>query len=112
MHEGEAVLPAEIHELDLTHARVEVHTCTLGVGTFAGQVQVSDEVLWKLPRCVRESPAPDGASGQLQQRGRGVGQIAHEPHYQRIPAQAELLQVDQTEDLPREVGQEVVVKAE
>ena len=27
VHQGQAVLPAEVHELDVAHARVKVHAC-------------------------------------------------------------------------------------
>lgn len=87
-------------------------TGTLGVGTLAGQVQVAQQVGGQLVRVVGNVTALDGAAGQLQQRGRVVGHLLDEAHHQRVAAQAELLQVHQAEDLPRQVSQQVVVETQ
>lgn len=87
-------------------------TCTLGIGALAGQVQVAQQVGRQLVRAVGNVAALHGASGQLQQRGRVVGHLLDEAHHQRVAAEAELLQVHQAEDLPRQVRQQVVVETQ
>lgn len=87
-------------------------TCTLGVRTLAGQVQVAQQIWGQVTREVGDIPALYGSSCQLQQRGGVVGHLFDEAHHQRVASEAELLQMDQTQDLPRQVSEQVVVETQ
>lgn len=66
-------------------------TCTFGIGTLAGRVQVAAQVGREVPRKVRKVPGFNGPSCKLEQ-GRGiVGHVLDEAHYQRVSTQTELL---------------------
>lgn len=111
MHQREPILPTEVNELDLSDAAVKVHTPTFRIGAVAGQAQVADKALWEVAGSVGNVAGFNGAPSQLLQARGVVGQVAHKAHHQRVPTQAQLVQVNQVKDLSGKVSQQVIVQA-
>lgn len=70
--------------------------------------QVSRQVIGE----VGQVAGLDGPSGQLQQGGGVVSHVLDEADHQGVAAETELLQAHQAEDLPGQVGQQVVMETE
>lgn len=85
-------------------------TPTFGIGAVAGQAQVPHEAVWEVAGGVGNVAGFNRASGQLLKARRIVGQVTHKPHHQRVPTQAQLLQVNQVKDLSGKVSQQVIVQ--
>lgn len=60
MHEGEAVLPTEVHELNLSDTTVKIDSTTLRVWTIAGRAQVSKKIPRKIIGSVRNTSDLNG----------------------------------------------------
>lgn len=86
-------------------------TPTFRIGAVAGQAQVADKALWEVAGSVGDVAGFNGAPSQLLQARRVVGQVAHKAHHQRVPTQAQLVQVNQVKDLSGKVSQQVIVQA-
>lgn len=111
VHQREPILPTEVNEFDLSDAAVKVHTPAFRIGAIAGQAQVPDEAVWEIAGGVGNIASFDRASSQLLKARGIVGQVTHKPHHQRVPTQAQLLQVNQVQDLSGKVRQQVIVQA-
>ena len=61
---------------------------------------------------VGDVSAFNGTACQLQQRWGVIGHLLDKAHHQRVAAKTELMQVDKAEDLPGQVGQQVVMETQ
>lgn len=85
MHQGETILPTEIHKLDLSDTTVEVDPCTLRVGTFTGELQIMYKVIRKVTGSIGNVPALDGASRQLKKAWWGIDEVSNKAHNKWVP---------------------------
>lgn len=60
MHEGEAVLPTEVHKLNLSDTTVKIDSTALWVWTIAGRAQVSKKIPRKIIGSVRNTSDLNG----------------------------------------------------
>lgn len=86
-------------------------TPTFGIGTVAGQVQIFEKILREITGTIGNVAGFNGSPSQFLETWGIVGQVTDKPNDQRVPTQTQLFQVNQVEDLPGEVCQQVVVEA-
>lgn len=92
------------------HSVVEKDTSALGVDAVVRAVQVADDGLWQVGRREGHGVLLDDARRQLQQAGRVVRHVAHEPHHQWVVAEAQLRQAPEGDDLRGQGAQPVLVQ--
>ena len=110
LHQGHAVLPAEVHKLHVLYLSVEVHTFALCIVAALSRVQQRHEVVGDDLGRVLETVYPNGACGKLQEGGGGVRPLPDELEHQGVVAQAELPQVRETHQALGEGLETVLVK--
>lgn len=81
------------------------------VGTVAGQAQIPDKVLWEVAGSIGNIASFNCAPSQFLKAWGIVGQVTDKANDQGVPTQAQLLQVNQVQDLSRKVSQQVIVQA-
>lgn len=111
MHQREPILATEVNKLDLSDTAVKVYTPAFRIGAVAGQAQVPDKTLWEITGSVGNVASFNCASSQFLKARGIVGQVTHKPHHQRVPTQAQLVEVNQVKDLSGKVSQQVIVQA-
>lgn len=78
LQQGNPVLAAEVHELDVLDAVVEEYTFTFRVDAALSSVEVFEQGGGDFSRQYRDLVELDGAPSQLQERGRLQRHVPHE----------------------------------
>ena len=110
--QGDSILATEIHELDCLEARVEVHSFAFWVVALLGVVQVTHKKSGQGLGTIRNAVLLDHIASDFEEGRYVVGPLLNEPYHKRIIAQAQLLQVNEFDEVLGQRLQAVVMKEE
>ena len=112
LHQRHAILPAEVHKLDVLYPGAEVHPFALRIVTALSGVQEGYQVIRNDLARVRDPMCPHGTCRELQERRRRVRPLLNKPQHQRVVAETEFPQVGEPHQVLREGLELVLVELE